>query len=59
MRLLYTVLLYLITPLVLLRLLWKSRLQPEYRRRIGEAYNKIKKQPRAKTQRREGAFERE
>ncbi|MDR3416879.1 MAG: lipid IV(A) 3-deoxy-D-manno-octulosonic acid transferase [Nevskia sp.] len=38
MRLLYTLLLYLITPLVLLRLLWKSRLQPEYRRRIGERF---------------------
>ncbi len=41
MRLLYTVLLYLITPLVLLRLLWKSRLQPEYRRRVGERFGLV------------------
>ncbi len=41
MRLLYTLLLYLITPLVLLRLLWKSRLQPEYRRRIGERFGLV------------------
>jgi 3-deoxy-D-manno-octulosonic-acid transferase len=38
MRALYTLLLYLVTPLVLLRLLWKSRLQPEYRHRIGERF---------------------
>ncbi len=38
MRLLYTLLLYLITPLVLLRLWWKGRLQPEYRQRIGERF---------------------
>lgn len=41
MRALYTLLLYLITPLVLLRLLWKSRLQPEYRRRIGERFGLV------------------
>lgn len=41
MRSLYTVLLYLITPLVLLRLLWKSRLQPEYRRRVGERFGLV------------------
>ena len=41
MRALYTVLLYLITPLVLLRLLWKSRLQPEYRRRVGERFGLV------------------
>ncbi len=41
MRVLYTVLLYLITPLVLLRLLWKSRLQPEYRRRVGERFGLV------------------
>ncbi|WP_029921891.1 lipid IV(A) 3-deoxy-D-manno-octulosonic acid transferase [Nevskia soli] len=41
MRLLYTFLLYLITPLVLLRLLWKSRLQPEYRRRVGERFGLV------------------
>lgn len=38
MRLLYTVLLTLITPLVLLRLVWKSRELPDYRRRIGERF---------------------
>jgi 3-deoxy-D-manno-octulosonic-acid transferase len=37
-RLLYTALLTLITPLVLLRLLWKSRELPDYRRRIGERF---------------------
>ncbi len=41
MRLLYTLLLYLITPLVLLRLLWKSRLQPEYRRRVAERFGLV------------------
>jgi 3-deoxy-D-manno-octulosonic-acid transferase len=41
MRLLYNVLLHLLTPLVLLRLLWKSRLQPEYRRRIGERFGVV------------------
>ena len=41
MRLLYTFLLYLSTPLVLLRLLWKSRLQPEYRRRVGERFGLV------------------
>ena len=41
MRLLYTILLYLLTPLVLLRLLWKSRLQPEYRQRIGERFGYV------------------
>ena len=38
MRLLYTVLLGLITPLVLLRLLWKSRQLAGYRGRIGERF---------------------
>jgi 3-deoxy-D-manno-octulosonic-acid transferase len=36
MRLLYTVLLYLAMPLVLLRLLWRGLKQPEYLRRIPE-----------------------
>jgi 3-deoxy-D-manno-octulosonic-acid transferase len=38
MRLLYTLLLYLVTPLVLLRLLWKSRRLPGYRARIAERF---------------------
>lgn len=41
MRLLYTLLLYLSTPLVLLRLLWKSRELPEYRSRIGERFGRV------------------
>ncbi len=45
MRALYTLLLYLITPLVLLRLLWKSRLQPEYRQRIGERFGLVPAAP--------------
>jgi len=45
MRLLYTLLLYLITPLVLLRLWWKGRLQPEYRQRIGERFGRVPAAP--------------
>lgn len=41
MRLLYSLLLYLATPLVLLRLLWKSRELPEYRSRIGERFGRV------------------
>jgi 3-deoxy-D-manno-octulosonic-acid transferase len=41
MRALYIALLYLITPLVLLRLWWKGRLQPEYRQRIGERFGHV------------------
>lgn len=41
MRLLYTVLLYLLTPAVLLRLLWRSRELPDYRRRIGERFGLV------------------
>jgi 3-deoxy-D-manno-octulosonic-acid transferase len=37
-RLLYILLLHLATPLVLLRLWWKGRLQPEYRQRVGERF---------------------
>lgn len=36
MRRLYSLLLYLLTPLVVARLLWRSRRAPDYRRRIGE-----------------------
>lgn len=35
-RRLYTILLYLLTPLIFLRLLWRSRRQPAYRRRWRE-----------------------
>jgi 3-deoxy-D-manno-octulosonic-acid transferase len=35
-RLIYGLLLYLATPFIFLRLLWRSRLQPEYRRHWGE-----------------------
>ena len=44
MRWLYTLLLYLITPLVLLRLLWRSRELADYRRRWGERFGWV---PRA------------
>ena len=37
-RLLYTLLFYLLTPMVLLRLLWRSVKAPEYRRRWGERF---------------------
>jgi 3-deoxy-D-manno-octulosonic-acid transferase len=38
MRLLYTALLYVMVLPILLRLLWRSRAQPAYRRRIGERF---------------------
>ncbi len=38
MRAVYTLALYLLTPLVLLRLLWRSRRAPDYRRRWGERF---------------------
>ncbi len=38
MRLLYSLVLYLIAPLVVLRLLWRSRKAPDYRQRIGERF---------------------
>ncbi|MFZ2269423.1 MAG: lipid IV(A) 3-deoxy-D-manno-octulosonic acid transferase [Azonexus sp.] len=37
-RFLYSLLLYLITPLIWLRLLWRGRQQPEYRQNVGERY---------------------
>ncbi|GHT94080.1 3-deoxy-D-manno-octulosonic acid transferase [Betaproteobacteria bacterium] len=37
-RFLYTALFYLAMPFMLLRLLWRSRLQPEYRRHWGERF---------------------
>ncbi len=44
-RILYTVLLYLITPLVILRLLWRSRRQIGYRQRICERFGYVPKPP--------------
>lgn len=38
MRILYTLLLYLLAPVVVLRLLWRSRRNPGYRRRIPERF---------------------
>ena len=37
-RRLYSLLLYLATPLILLRLIWRSRSQPDYRRHLGERW---------------------
>jgi 3-deoxy-D-manno-octulosonic-acid transferase len=45
MRLLYTVLLYLSAPFVLLRLLWKSRQMAAYRGRIGERFGFVTPAP--------------
>lgn len=45
MRLLYTLLLYVAAPFVLLRLLWKSRQLPEYRGRIGERFGFVAAAP--------------
>lgn len=45
MRVVYTVLLYLLTPFVLLRLLWRSRELADYRRRIGERFGFVPKPP--------------
>lgn len=41
MRMLYTALLYLLTPMILLRLLWRSRELVAYRRRIGERFGYV------------------
>lgn len=40
MRVLYTLLLYLALPLLPLRLLWRGRREPAYRRHIGERYGR-------------------
>ena len=37
-RLLYTLLIHLATPLILLRLLWRARKQPEYLQHLGERW---------------------
>jgi 3-deoxy-D-manno-octulosonic-acid transferase len=41
MRYLYSALLYLLQPILLLRLLWRGRREPGYRQRIGERYGWI------------------
>jgi 3-deoxy-D-manno-octulosonic-acid transferase len=41
MRAIYTVLLYLLTPLVVVRLLWRSRELREYRQRMGERFGYV------------------
>ncbi len=43
-RILYTIALYLALPLVLLRLLWRSRLAPGYRQRWGERFGRFSSQ---------------
>lgn len=45
MRFAYTVLLYLFTPFVLLRLLWRSRELADYRRRLGERFGFVPSPP--------------
>lgn len=39
-RLLYSTLLYALLPLVLLKLWWRGRREPEYRRRVGERFGR-------------------
>ncbi|MCC2658146.1 MAG: 3-deoxy-D-manno-octulosonic acid transferase [Panacagrimonas sp.] len=46
MRALYLLLLYLVTPLVLLRLLWRSRQLRGYRERLGERFGLVTPAPR-------------
>jgi len=41
-RLLYSLLLYLLAPLIWLRLLWRSRKQPEYRANLGERWGRYR-----------------
>jgi 3-deoxy-D-manno-octulosonic-acid transferase len=41
MRFFYSIVLFLMLPLVLLRLLWRSRLAPAYRERWGERFGKV------------------
>lgn len=45
MRWIYTALLYLIAPIVLLRFLWRSLSVPAYRRRIGERFGFLPRLP--------------
>ncbi|MGB8884013.1 MAG: glycosyltransferase N-terminal domain-containing protein, partial [Azonexus sp.] len=43
-RLLYSFVIYLATPLILLRLLWRARKQPEYLRNLGERWGFYRRQ---------------
>lgn len=45
MRAFYTLLLTLLTPVVIARLLWRSRALPAYRRRIGERFGHVSPAP--------------
>jgi 3-deoxy-D-manno-octulosonic-acid transferase len=45
MRLLYTLLLTLATPLILLRLMWRARKQPAYLRNVGERFGRYGQPP--------------
>jgi 3-deoxy-D-manno-octulosonic-acid transferase len=45
MRPIYTLLLHLLLPLVLLRLLWRSLRLPDYRRRLGERFGRFQPPP--------------
>ena len=44
-RLTYSFVLYLLTPLIWLRLLWRARRQPEYLQRLGERYGFYGRRP--------------
>lgn len=45
-RLLYSLIFYLATPLILLRLLWRARKQPEYLHHLGERWGFYSAQPK-------------
>ncbi len=45
MRQLYSLLLYLLLPLVVLRMLWRSRRAPAYRRRLAERFGRFPPRP--------------
>ncbi len=47
MRYLYSALFYLLLPVLLLRLLWRSRRAPDYRRRLGERFGRFQAPPPA------------
>ena len=47
-RLLYSLVIYLATPLILLRLLWRARKQPEYLQNLGERWGFYRKPAPAK-----------
>jgi 3-deoxy-D-manno-octulosonic-acid transferase len=47
MRYLYSALLYALVPLLLLRMLWRSRRAPAYRRRLWERFGRFEQRPAA------------